>query len=318
MKLEKTALLAPMAGVADRAYRKLCRDYGAAGSCSEMISVKGLCYGDTSSAELCVLDPEARPTGIQLFGSDPAYIARAVTLVQPYQPDWIDLNMGCPVRKVVSTGAGSALMRDIPLAQRCVEAAVSASDVPVTVKCRLGWDDESRNAVEFCLAMEDAGAAAVTVHGRTRAQMYNGKADWQAIAEVKKALHVPVVGNGDVHSGEDACALYKETGCDLIMVGRGSRGNPFVFSEICAALRGEVYTPPTLEMRMETMLYHLRMVLQMHTEMTEAAAMKYFRKQAVWYMTGLRGAAQFRAQCTQLQSYADAEALVQAVLRENG
>lgn len=192
--------------------------------------------------------------GLQLFGSEPEFVGKAAALVQQYEPDWIDINMGCPVHKVVATGAGSALMRNIPLAQEIVRAAVRESSVPVTVKFRLGWDENSINAVPFAQAMEAAGAAAITVHGRTKSQLYSGKADWNAIREVKQAVSIPVIGNGDVQTAADCLALYEQTGCDLVMAGRGTYGNPFLFREIQAAMSGELVVPPTLEERMETML----------------------------------------------------------------
>lgn len=309
VEMPRTAMLAPMAGVADRAYRLLCREYGAAATVSEMVSVKGLCYGDKASAELCTLTDEERPAGLQLFGSEPEFIGRAAALVQQYSPDWIDINMGCPVHKVVATGAGSALMRDIPLAQEIVRAAVRESSVPVTVKFRLGWDAHSRNAVEFALAMEDAGAAVLTVHGRTKEQLYSGNADWSAIREVKRAVHIPVIGNGDVRSAADCLALYEQTGCDMVMIGRGTYGNPFLFREITAAMAGQPFVAPTLEERMETMLHHIRLIIECNPQKPPEIAIREARKHAAWYMTGMRGAAKFRARCYQLSSYAEAQQL---------
>lgn len=307
--MPRTAMLAPMAGVADRAYRILCREYGAAATVSEMVSVKGLCYGDKASADLCTLTAQERPAGLQLFGSEPDFIGRATAMVQQFTPDWIDINMGCPVPKVVSTGAGSALMRNIPLAQEIVRSACRESSVPVTVKFRLGWDADSQNAVAFAQAMEDAGAAAITVHGRTKAQLYSGKADWNAIAAVKQAVRIPVIGNGDVRTGADCVAMYNQTGCDMIMVGRGTYGNPFLFQEIEAALSQKPYTPPTLEQRMETMLLHIRYILTCQTKKPPEVAIREARKHTAWYMTGCYGAAKFRARCYQLNSYAEAQQL---------
>lgn len=315
LELPKTAMLAPMAGVADRAYRILCMSYDAAACVSEMVSVKGLCYGDKASAELCKITPQERPMGLQLFGNDPDFVGRAVSMVQQYQPDWIDLNMGCPVHKVVATGAGSALMQNIPLAQEIVRAAVRESSVPVTVKFRLGWDEVSRNAVPFAQAMEDAGAAAIAVHGRTKEQLYSGKADWNAIREVKQAVSIPVIGNGDVCTAEDCLAIYEQTGCDMVMVGRGSYGNPFIFREIAAAIQDQPVILPTLEERMETMLRHIRLILECSPQKPPEIAIRDARKHAAWYMTGMYGAAKFRARCYQLDSYEAAEQLAADFLK---
>jgi len=305
----KTAALAPMAGVADRAYRILCKEHGAAALVSEMVSAKGLCYGDSKTAQLCTILPEERPMGLQLFGSEPDFMAKAVTIVQQFEPDWIDINMGCPVPKVVSTGAGSALMKNIDLAARITEAAVQTSSIPVTVKFRTGWDSDSINAVEFAKAIENAGASAIAVHGRTKMQMYSGKADWNIIKQVKQAVSIPVIGNGDVTDFNSCKKMYDETGCDLVMIGRGSYGNPFVFREIDSLMNGITYTPPTLEQRMEAMLYHIRLIIKHSFGKPSEIAIRDARKHAAWYMSGCYGAASFRARCYQLSSYEEAEVM---------
>lgn len=305
--ISKTAALAPMAGVADRAYRILCKEHGAAVLVSEMVSAKGLCYGDSKTAQLCTILPEERPMGLQLFGSEPDFMAKAVTIVQRFEPDWIDINMGCPVPKVVGTGAGSALMKNIDLAARITEAAVQASSIPVTVKFRTGWDSDSINAVEFAKSIENAGASAIAVHGRTKMQMYSGKADWSIIKQVKQAVSIPVIGNGDVTDFDSCKKMYDETGCDLVMIGRGSYGNPFVFREIDSLMKGLTYTPPTLEKRMEAMLYHIRLIIKHSFGKPPEIAIRDARKHAAWYMSGCYGAASFRARCYQLSSYEEAE-----------
>lgn len=314
LTLPKTAMLAPMAGIADTAYRLLCRSFGAAATVSEMVSVKGLCYGDKASAALCTITPEERPMGLQLFGSEAEFVGRAAALVQQFEPDWIDLNMGCPVHKVVATGTGSALMRDIPLAQSLIRAAVRESGVPVSVKCRLGWDDSTRNVVAFAKAMEDAGAAWITIHGRTKAQLYSGSADWNAIRDVKRAVRIPVIGNGDVRSASDCQAMYEQTGCDLVMIGRGSYGNPFLFREIAMRAAGRTVDPPTLEERMEVMLRHVRLILACNPQKPSEVAIRKARKHTSWYMTGMPHAAQLRAACFQISSYEDAQRCAEMAL----
>ena len=309
VELPRSAALAPMAGVADRAYRLMCKRYGAAYVVSEMVSAKGICYSDRKTAELCTVTDEERPMGVQLFGSEPDFMAKAVEIVKSYQPDIIDINMGCPVPKVVNTGAGSSLARDIDLAARICEAAVKAAgDIPVTAKIRSGWSADSVNAPEMAKALENAGAAAIAVHGRTRDQYYSGKADLSVIREVKNAVKVPVIGNGDVTDLASCLEMYSSTGCDLVMIGRGSYGNPFIFGEIAAYAEGKEYRPSTLEEKMQVMLEHIRLMLEL-SEKCEELAMHEARKHAAWYMNGYYGSAKFRGRCYQLSSYQEAEEL---------
>lgn len=301
--IEQTAALAPMASVADRAYRLMAKKYGAAYVVGEMASAKGLCYSDRKTAELLECTPEERPMAVQLFGDDPAYMAQAVEKVRAYQPDIIDINMGCPVPKVVNGGAGSALMKDPIRAAEIVRAVVSASEVPVTVKIRKGWDDHSVNAVEFAKRMEDAGAAAIAVHGRTRQEYYGPPADWEVIAQVKQAVSVPVIGNGDVTGGKTAAEMYRQTGCDLVMVGRGSYGRPWVFREIRAYLEsGEELPPVSLEERLAVMREHVELICRYNGEY---GGMRIARKHAAWYLKGLRGAAAFRKDSSSLETLED-------------
>ncbi len=306
----QTAALAPMASVADTAYRTLCAEHGACMTTGELVSAKGLCYGSKGSAELCRITAAERPMGLQLFGSEPDFIAEAVRMLLDFQPDWIDLNMGCPVPKVVNQGAGSALMKTPELAEECLKAAVRSAEgkVAVTVKMRIGWDAQSINAVDFAKRMEAAGAETIAVHARTRTQFYSGNADWSQIAAVKQAVHVPVIGNGDITCGADAVRMYRETGCDLVMVGRASYGNPWIFEEIIHALDGSPFTPPDVEARLREMLRHMRMILD-NSEKSEQLAMREARKHALWYLRGYPGAAAFRARSAGLCTYADAEAL---------
>lgn len=319
MKIKNTeisgfAALAPMAGVADRAMREICREFGAAFTVGELVSSKGISLGDKKSSSLLACGEAERPCGCQLFGSEADVMAKAAVSALSFKPDFIDINMGCPAPKVAGNGGGSALMRDPVRAAEIVRAVVNAVDVPVTVKMRTGWDCESINAAEMSKRCEDAGAAMITVHGRTRQQMYAPGIDYKTIAAVKKAVKIPVVGNGDICGGESAKHMYEATGCDFVSVGRAAQGNPFVFSEINAFFRGENYTPPTLEERFCVLLRQIRLMQKYkdpHTAILEA------RKHAAWYMHGLNGAAELRRMCGEISCFSDIEAVCQKALERN-
>ena len=311
--IEGYAALAPMAGVTDRAFRRLCRDMGASFTVGEMVSAKGLTYGDRKSEELLALEPDVRPAAVQLFGDDPAILAEAARMALRFQPDWIDLNMGCPAPKIVGNHCGSALLREPELCRRLVQAVKDAADVPVTVKIRKGFRADAVNAVEVALACEAGGADAVTVHGRTREQMYAPPVDWDIIRQVKRAVKIPVIGNGDVTDARTAAAMYEQTGCDHIMVGQGALGRPWVFSQIQAYLEhGTLLPDPPVSRRMELLM---RQVQQTAAQKGEHIALLQARKHTAWYMTGRRGAAALRRQAGELKTLEDLAALCLAVIQ---
>lgn len=310
------AAFAPMAGFSDAAARRLMAAHGAAYTVSEMASAKALCFGDRKTAALLRGGANGAPFGIQLFGAEPGTMAEATRRVLPLGPDFIDINMGCPAPKITGSGAGSALLRDPPLCGRIVKAVVEAAGLlPVTVKLRKGWDEADARCVQVAQQCEANGAAALVVHGRTRAQMYAPPVDPGCIAAVKAAVSIPVIGNGDVDSAGAALALLQATGCDAVMVGRAALGNPWLFSEIRAALAGLPPPPrPALRGRMETMC---RQLYEMCEEKGEGPAMRQARAQAPYYMKGLRGAAQLRRAACGLTFYRDAEELARLALRLN-
>jgi nifR3 family TIM-barrel protein len=302
--------LAPLAGVSDRSFRRMARRFGAEYTVSEMVSAKALCYEQLSkrpvtdsrvrTAPLAAVYREEEPMAVQLFGAEPDFVAEAARLLESGEyrgacgeipPAAIDINMGCPMAKIVGNGEGSALLKDPLLAAEIVRATVRAISLPVTVKIRAGWDAESINAVEVAKRLEDAGASMICVHGRTRAQMYAPSADWSIIRAVKEAVSVPVVGNGDVFSGEDALRMLRETGCDGVMIARGAQGNPWIFSEVSAALEGRPYTPPTLTERLSIALEHAEDIVR---EKGERIGIAESRKHMAWYLHGIRGAATAR------------------------
>ena len=306
VEINGVAALAPMAGVADRAFRELCMSFGADYCVSEMVSAKGITYGSKKSAELMELSDAERPCAIQLFGSEPDVMAEAVRFAMQYKPDIIDINMGCPVPKVNQNGCGCQLMTNPKLCAEIVKASVEASDVPVTVKNHV-------NAVDVAIACEQAGASAITVHGRTREQMYAPTADWDIIRDVKRAVSVPVIGNGDVFTAQDAANLYEHTGCDMIMVGRGALGNPWIFSEINSFFMTDKIPPkPTAVIKAATMLRHVSAICLYKGE---KAGMREARKHISWYLKGFKNAAAFRNEAGRLETLNEFSDLVKRVLR---
>lgn len=296
--------LAPMAGITDVVYRNICAEHGCDFTYTEMVSAKGLFYGGSKTRELISVGEAERPCAVQLFGSEPGIVADMIKMIaDEYAGDicMVDINMGCPMHKITGNGEGSALMRDVPRAAAVMEAAAKASPLPVSCKFRKGWDDEHANAVEFARAMEESGAAMLTVHGRTREQMYHGEADRQIIARVVEAVKIPVLGNGDIFSAESALDMLNTTGCHGVMVARGAQGNPFIFDEIKAALAGEAYVPPTDGERMDAAILHAERFLEARPE----KLFPELRKHMSWYTKGMRGSLELRRRVNTARSAAE-------------
>lgn len=306
--LENNLILAPMAGVTDLPFRLLCREQGAGLLCMEMISAKGILYNNKNTESLLQIHPDEMPVSLQLFGSDPKIVSEMAKRIEERPFSILDINMGCPVPKIVRNGEGSALMKNPKLVYELVSATVKAIQKPVTVKIRKGFDDEHVNAVEIAKIIEEAGASAVAVHGRTREQYYSGKADWDIIRQVKEAVHIPVIGNGDVTSGEKAVAMQEQTGCDGVMIARGAQGNPWIFSELIAYEKtGEMPKRPDVDEIRQMMLRHARLQLQYKGDYT---GIREMRKHVAWYTKGLHNAARLRDDINSVESYEELEKIL--------
>lgn len=313
LEFNHIAFLAPMAGIADLAFRELCVQYGAAYTVSEMVSSKGLTMGDKKSAQLLTLGND-RPAGVQIFGDNPEIMAKAAVKCLDFNPDIIDINMGCPAPKIAMNGGGASLMKKPELAYEITKAVVQAVDIPVTVKIRKGWDEESVNAVEMAELAEKAGASAVAVHGRTRQQMYSGSVDFDIIAQVKKAVGIPVIANGDIKDEQSAAIMLEKTNADAIMIGRGALGNPWVFSKINAYLdECRVLPEPSVTQKMAVMLKHIQKIIEYKGEYT---AMREARHHAAYYTKGMRGGAKLRAEIGKLERFEQLQELSYKILKE--
>lgn len=315
IEIEKTAALAPMAGVADKTFRELCKGFGAAYTVSEMVSAKGVSMGDRKSEELMTVSDSEHPCAIQIFGNEPETMAQAALTAKKMKADIIDINMGCPAPKIIKGGAGSKLMLNPELSGRIIKEVAFAVDIPVTVKIRSGWDDSSINAVQMAEIAEKNGAAAITVHGRTKEQMYAPPVNVDIIRDVKKAVSIPVIGNGDITDVFSAARMYENTGCDLVMVGRGALGKPWLFQQISAYMKNEVIIPaPPVSQRMLIMLKHIENICN---ERGMKVGIREARKHALWYTKGLRGATEYRRQMSTLESIEQLQEIAFRITKDN-
>ncbi len=315
LEINNIAALAPMAGVTDRAFRELCASFGAAYTESEMISSKGLEMGDRKSQRLAFLSDTERPAAIQIFGNEPETMASSLSKIIDFKPDIIDINMGCPVPKIAGHGSGAALMKEPLLSEKIISSVAAASPVPVTVKIRTGWDPDNINAPEFAKMAESAGASAIIVHGRTKSQMYAPPVDTETIAKVKRSVSIPVIANGDITDEQSAMLMLEKTNADMLMIGRGALGNPWIFSRINAYYKvGRIIPPPPVSEKMRVMIKHIEKLCEykgMDVGIREA------RKHAAWYTKGLRGASKYRNSLSQLSSLDELKELAYMIYKEN-
>lgn len=315
IEFENNIFLAPMAGIADRAFRELCINFGAGYTVTEMVSSKGLTMGDKKSSELLTLGKIENPAGAQIFGDDPQIMAEAAVKCLDFHPQIIDINMGCPAPKIAMNGGGASLMKSPKLAGEIVKAVSEAVPIPVTVKIRKGWDDESVTAVELAQIAQQNGASAITVHGRTRMQMYSGKVDYDIIAKVKKAVSIPVIGNGDITDEQSATIMFEKTNCDAIMIGRGALGNPWIFRKINAYLSECRVLPEVgINEKMVVMLKHIQKIIEYKGEYT---AMREARHHAAYYTKGIRGGAALRKEISTFEHFEQLEELAYKIAKEN-
>ena len=308
ISLDGNIVLAPMAGVTDLPFRLLCKEQGAGLLCMEMVSAKGIMYNNKNTKFLLTIDERERPVSLQLFGSDPDIISEQAKRIEELPFDILDINMGCPVPKIVNNGDGSALMKNPLLAGEIIEKTARAIQKPVTVKIRKGFDEEHINAVEMAHIAQESGAAAIAVHGRTREQYYSGKADWEIIRKVKEAVKIPVIGNGDVWTPQDAIDMRKQTGCDGVMIGRGAQGNPWIFKQILHYEQtGELLEKPSPQEVTEMILRHAKMQMEFKGEYT---GMREIRKHAAWYTAGYKNSAKLRGKINETETYEELKELL--------
>ena len=309
VEIENPFVLAPMAGITDLPFRLLCKEQGAGLLYTEMVSAKAISYHNRNTVSLMETDPKEHPVALQLFGSEPELMGEVAKSIEDQPFDILDINMGCPVPKVVNNGEGSALLKDPALIREIIKAVSGAVRKPVTAKMRIGFEGADVDPVEIARIMEDAGAAAIAVHGRTRQQYYSGRADWETIRRIKEAVSVPVIGNGDVDSPEKAEAMFRETGCDAVMIGRAVRGNPWIFREMNHYFAtGELLPGPSLEELKEEILRHARMQIEKKGEYT---GIREMRKHVAWYTAGMRHSAGIRRESNLISSYGELERLLE-------
>ena len=315
VEMQNPLVLAPMAGVTDLPFRVLCKEQGAGLICMEMVSAKAILYKNKNTEDLMTIHPGEHPVSLQLFGSDPEILAQIAAQIEERPFDILDFNMGCPVPKVVNNGEGSALMKDPALVRKIVTGMVKAVKKPVTVKIRKGFNEESANAVEIAKILEDCGVAAIAVHGRTRAQFYSGKADWDIIRQVKEAVSIPVIGNGDILTADDVIRMQDETNCDGFMIARGAEGNPWIFKQILHYFEtGEKLEKPSFAEVTDMILRHAQMQIGFKGEYT---GIREMRKHAAWYTAGYKNSSRLRAKICEVENYEQLQALFEEVLAYN-